>query len=94
MSTLVAVAYEDAETAEKVRQELIEATKEHLLRLEDAVVVECQPDGKIKLHQSGRARRCGVGRPHRAAVPRPAVRHGHRRGDGRCCGQAHGHGRQ
>src|SRR5262245_52346788 len=52
MSTLVAVAYEDAETAEKVRQELIEATKEHLLRLEDAVVVECQPDGKIKLHQA------------------------------------------
>jgi uncharacterized membrane protein len=52
MSTLVAVAYDDAETAEKVRQELIEATKEHLLRLEDAVVVECQPDGKIKLHQA------------------------------------------
>jgi uncharacterized membrane protein len=52
MSTLVAVAYDDAETAEKVRQELIQATKEHLLRLEDAVVVECQPDGKIKLHQA------------------------------------------
>ena len=30
MSTLVAIAYPDRETAEKVRQELIQATKEHL----------------------------------------------------------------
>jgi uncharacterized membrane protein len=52
MSTLVAIAYPDRETAEKVRQELIQATKEHLLRLEDAVVVECEPDGKIKLRQA------------------------------------------
>ena len=52
MSTLVAVAYPDFETAERVRQELIEATKEHLVTLEDAVVVECQADGKIKLHQA------------------------------------------
>ena len=47
MSTLVAIAYPDAETAERVRQELIEATKEHLVELEDAVA-----DGKIKLHQA------------------------------------------
>jgi uncharacterized membrane protein len=52
MSTLVAIAYPDMATAEKVRQELIEASKEHLVRLEDAVVVEHQPDGKIKLHQA------------------------------------------
>jgi uncharacterized membrane protein len=52
MSTLVAVAYPDFETAERVRQELIQATKEHLVTLEDAVVVECQSDGKIKLHQA------------------------------------------
>jgi uncharacterized membrane protein len=52
MSTLVAVAYPDFETAERVRQELIQATKEHLVTLEDAVVVECQADGKIKLHQA------------------------------------------
>ena len=50
MSTLVAVAYPDFDTAERVRQELIQATKEHLVTLEDAVVVECQADGKIKLH--------------------------------------------
>jgi uncharacterized membrane protein len=51
MSTLAAVAYPDFATAEKVRQELIDATKEHLLQLEDAVIVEHQADGKIKLHQ-------------------------------------------
>lgn len=52
MSTLIAIAYPDAATAERVRAELIQATKEHLLTLEDAVVVEHQPDGKIKLHQA------------------------------------------
>jgi uncharacterized membrane protein len=51
MSTLVAVAYPDAATAEKVRQELMEMTKEHLVRLEDAVVVTNE-DGKIKLNQA------------------------------------------
>ena len=52
MITLVAIAYPDAATAEQVRQELIQATKEHLVQLEDAVVVEHRPDGKIKLHQA------------------------------------------
>jgi uncharacterized membrane protein len=51
MSTLAAVAYPDFATAERVRQELIEATKEHLVQLEDAVIVEHREDGKIKLHQ-------------------------------------------
>jgi uncharacterized membrane protein len=51
MSTLIAIAYPEAETAERVRAELIQATKEHLVQLEDAVVVEHQADGKIKLHQ-------------------------------------------
>ena len=52
MSTLVAIAYPDIATAEQVRQELIQATKEHLLKLEDAVVVEHKDDGTIKLHQA------------------------------------------
>jgi uncharacterized membrane protein len=52
MSNLIAVAYPDAETAEGVRAELVEATKEHLLTLEDAVVVVHQADGKVKLHQA------------------------------------------
>jgi uncharacterized membrane protein len=52
MSNLVAVAYPDRDTAERVRQELIAATKEHLLQLDDAVVVEHEADGKIKLRQA------------------------------------------
>jgi len=52
VSTLVAIAYPDRATAEKVRQELIQATKEHIVRLEDAVVVDVDEDGKVKLHQA------------------------------------------
>ena len=52
MSTLIAIAYPDVSTADRVRGELIQATKEHLVRLEDAVVVEHRHDGKIKLHQA------------------------------------------
>jgi uncharacterized membrane protein len=52
MSTLVAVAYPDPQTAEQVRAELVQATKEHLIDLQDAVVVEHRADGKIKLHQA------------------------------------------
>jgi uncharacterized membrane protein len=52
MSTLIAIAYPDTETAEEVRGMLVEATKERLLDLQDAVVVEHQSDGKIKLHQA------------------------------------------
>jgi uncharacterized membrane protein len=51
MGTLVAIAYPDVATAEQARAELVQATKEHLLGLQDAVVVERRPDGKIKLHQ-------------------------------------------
>jgi uncharacterized membrane protein len=51
-SRLVAIAYPDTATAERVRSELVEATKEHLVDLDDAVVVEHQPDGKIKLNQA------------------------------------------
>jgi uncharacterized membrane protein len=52
MSTLVAIAYPDVATAEQVRHEMAQATKEHLMTLEDAVVVEHRQDGKIKLHQA------------------------------------------
>ena len=53
MGTLVAIAYPDVATAEKVRGELVQATKEQLIRLEDAVIVEHRADGKMKLHQAG-----------------------------------------
>jgi uncharacterized membrane protein len=52
MSNLIAVAYPDEDTAERVRRDLVEAMTEHLLTLEDAVVVVHQTDGKIKLRQA------------------------------------------
>ena len=52
MSTLVAIAYPDAATAERVRTELVQATKEHLVKLEDAVIVEHDAGGKVKLNQA------------------------------------------
>jgi uncharacterized membrane protein len=52
MATLVAIAYPDTATAEQVRTELIQASKEHLVQLQDVVVVEHNAEGKIKLHQA------------------------------------------
>ena len=52
MSTLIAIGYPDAQTAEEVRGVLVEATKEQLVDLQDAVVVVHETDGKIKLHQA------------------------------------------
>jgi len=52
MSTLIAIGYPSAETAEEVRGVLVQATKEKLVDLQDAVVVEHRSDGKIKLHQA------------------------------------------
>ena len=48
----MAIGVPDSGTAEQVRTELIQATKEHLLTLEDdAVVVVHRSDGRIKLRQ-------------------------------------------
>ena len=52
MSDLIGVAYDDRATAENVRQELARLTREHVIEIEDAVVVTREPDGKVKLHQS------------------------------------------
>jgi uncharacterized membrane protein len=52
MSDLIAIAYDDAATANNVREKVFELQNEHLIELEDAVVVERKNDGKIKLHQS------------------------------------------
>jgi uncharacterized membrane protein len=60
MSTLAAIAYPDRDTAEKVRDELIQATTEHLVQLEDAVIVEHEEGGKIKLHQAMGLTRAGA----------------------------------
>src|SRR5919109_955045 len=52
MSDLIAVAYDDRATAERVRDELAQLTREHVIEIEDAVVVERREDGKVKLHQT------------------------------------------
>ena len=52
MSNLIVIAYPDQATAEQARAELVSATREHLVQLDDAVVVYREPDGKIKLHQA------------------------------------------
>jgi uncharacterized membrane protein len=52
MSNLIAVAYPDLQTARNVSAELTQLTKERSLILDDIVVVERRPDGKVKLHQA------------------------------------------
>jgi uncharacterized membrane protein len=60
MSTLVAIAYPDRDTAEHVRRTLVDMQKEHLIELEDMVVVTRAKDGKVKLHQSVSTGRTGA----------------------------------
>ncbi len=51
MSDLIAVAYPDKNTAEEVRDRLLRLTTERVIELEDAVVVDRDENGKVKLHQ-------------------------------------------
>jgi uncharacterized membrane protein len=60
MNQLVAIAYHDLATAERVRDELVAAGDEGLAELEDAVVIERRDDGKIKLHQLRHTGRSGA----------------------------------
>jgi uncharacterized membrane protein len=52
MSNLIAIAYPDVDTAQNVAAELGKLTKEKSIVLDDIVVVERKPDGKVKLHQA------------------------------------------
>ena len=52
MSNLIAIAYPDLATAQTVATELGQLTKEKSIVLDDMVIIEHRPDGKIKLHQS------------------------------------------
>jgi uncharacterized membrane protein len=51
VSDLVAIAYDDLPTAQRVASNLGEAVKGHLIEVDDVVVVERRGDGKVKLHQ-------------------------------------------
>ena len=61
MSDLVAIAYPDLDTARQVTANAAEAQKQHLLELEDLVIVERRDDGTIKLHQPSLAGAGAVG---------------------------------
>jgi len=52
MSDLVAIAYEDQQTAEQVRRTLADLSREKLIELDDAVVVTRDEKGKVRLHQA------------------------------------------
>ncbi|MFH8472787.1 DUF1269 domain-containing protein [Streptomyces sp. NPDC018000] len=53
MSNLFVIAYDDLATADRVRDKMLSMNREHLVELEDIVVVERRAkDGKIKLHQA------------------------------------------
>lgn len=60
MSNLIAVAYDDVATAKTVLRELGELSTEHAITLEDAVIIERLPDGKVKLHQTVRPGAAGA----------------------------------
>jgi uncharacterized membrane protein len=60
VSNLIAVAYDDVDTARTVLNQLGELTTEHAISLDDAVIVEHRPDGKVKLHQSSRPGAAGA----------------------------------
>jgi uncharacterized membrane protein len=52
MSTLVAVVFDDPTTAFEMRTALMKMQKEHLIELEDSVVVTKDEKGKTKLDQA------------------------------------------
>ncbi|WP_332448548.1 DUF1269 domain-containing protein [Methanoculleus sp.] len=52
MSDLVAIAYEGEDTAFRVRDRLVQLTKEHVIELEDLVVVVHRQDGKTEIKQA------------------------------------------
>jgi uncharacterized membrane protein len=52
MSDLIAIAYRDQATAERVRDRLGEAIKAKVIEIDDAVVLTRNEDGKVKLHQA------------------------------------------
>ncbi len=52
MSNLVVVGFPRVEEAEEVRRELVTIQQEHLISLEDAVVLEHAEDGHVHLRQA------------------------------------------
>jgi uncharacterized membrane protein len=53
MSDLYAIGYPNAQTAEEVLQQVTGLQAQNLIQLDDAVIVERAPDGKVKLRTPG-----------------------------------------
>ena len=60
VADLVAIAYENEETAEAARKRVLELQTEYLISLEDAVVVVKDSEGRIKLNQLFNATAAGA----------------------------------
>ena len=52
MADLIAVTFDDQNTAFELRAEMAKLQKEYLLEMEDIVVVTRDDKGKVKLHQA------------------------------------------
>jgi uncharacterized membrane protein len=55
VSNLVAIAYDDLDTAQQVVANIGRAQAAHEIELDDLVIVERRGDGKVKLHQPSMA---------------------------------------
>jgi uncharacterized membrane protein len=55
VANLVAIAYDDLDKAKQVTATISELVKEHSITVEDVVIVEHKPGGKMKLHQPSMA---------------------------------------
>jgi uncharacterized membrane protein len=60
MTDLVAIGYRDLQTADAARDKILDLQRQGLITVRDAAVVESQPDGKVKLHQSHSATGMGA----------------------------------
>ena len=52
MSTLIAITYDQADTAEAALNTLMDLQKEHVIELEDAAVAVKDQKGKVKIKQT------------------------------------------
>jgi len=52
MTDLIVLGFDQEDTAEAVRTLTARLMKEHLIQLEDAVVVVRKADGQVKIHQA------------------------------------------
>ena len=78
MGQLIVLGYPDAAEAEEVRRELVGLQQDHLIALEDAVVVVHHSEGKVELRQAlnltaAGAVSGGFGAPGGLAVSQPLV---------------------